>query len=76
MVFMERFITNYLLCIHCYEIEKSMQEDQHLNDQIAPAWIELHRYKIMKVAMLIGSFVFMSYVQVITMMRPNLPTTI
>ena len=22
MVFMERFIYNYLLCIHCYEIEK------------------------------------------------------
>ena len=36
----------------------------------------MHRYLMMKLAMALGSFVFMSYVQEITLMRPSLPTLI
>ena len=36
----------------------------------------MHRYKIMKVAMGIGNFIFMSIVQKIIFQRPTLPTII
>ena len=36
----------------------------------------MHRFMLMKVAMFTGNFIFMAYVQEITLMRPSLPTII
>ena len=36
----------------------------------------MHRYVIMRTAMIIGSFLFMSWVQPLTLRRPTLPTII
>ena len=44
--------------------------------QESPDFLEAHRYLMMKVAMFIGSFVLMAYVQKIVFVRPTLPTIV
>lgn len=56
MVFMEMFIGGFLLLVHCNEMNQEHKDDTE--QEI----IETHRYMLMRVAMIIGAFIFMAIV--------------
>ena len=51
IVFMEKFICSYFLLMHCYEMELvEMKEVALSGDRLEPPFIEMHRFKLMKIA--------------------------
>ena len=74
---MQKFISFYFLVMSCYELTEEVKEAySNSKDSLAPDWIEMHRYTMMKAAVFLGNMIFMSFVQEAIFEYPNVPTVI